>query len=67
VVPRSRGGESTWENLVAACTRCNNKKRDRTPREAGMQLIRAPRPVGVHAKHRLLAGDEKVWDKYLFC
>ena len=66
VIPRSRGGASTWENLVAACFRCNNKKGNRTPQEAGMQLIRAPRPIGIHAKHRLLAGDEKIWDKYLF-
>ena len=67
VVPRSRGGESSWENLVAACTRCNNRKGDRTPREAGMQLLRAPKSIGIHAKHRLMAGDETVWSKYLFC
>jgi 5-methylcytosine-specific restriction endonuclease McrA len=67
VIPRSRGGPSTWENLVAACVRCNNRKGNRTPQEAGMQLIRAPRPIGIHAKHRLLASDEKAWEKYLFC
>jgi 5-methylcytosine-specific restriction endonuclease McrA len=67
VIPRSRGGESTWENLVAACVRCNNRKGNRTPQEAGMQVIRAPKQIGIGARHRLLAGDEKVWDKYLFC
>lgn len=66
VIPRSRGGESTWENLVAACFRCNNKKGNRTPQEAGMPMIRAPRPIGMSARHKLLAGDEKVWDKYMF-
>jgi 5-methylcytosine-specific restriction endonuclease McrA len=66
VIPRSRGGQSTWENLVAACLRCNNKKGNRTPQEAGLTLLRAPRPIGIHAKHRLMAGDEKRWDKYLF-
>src|SRR5689334_23493453 len=35
VVPRSRGGRSSWENLVACCYRCNNTKGDRTPEEAG--------------------------------
>ena len=35
VVPRSRGGRSSWENLVACCYRCNNSKGDRTPEEAG--------------------------------
>jgi 5-methylcytosine-specific restriction endonuclease McrA len=38
VVPRSRGGTSTWENCVLACLGCNRRKADRTPREAGMRL-----------------------------
>ena len=65
VVPRSRGGGSTWENLVACCFRCNNVKGDRTPQEAGMALAKQPRQMSVHAKHRLLAADS-AWDKYLF-
>lgn len=40
VVPRSRGGEHAWENLAAACRPCNSRKRDRTPDEAGMRLLR---------------------------
>ena len=46
VVPRSRGGLHVWENLAAACRPCNTAKRDRTPDEAGMRLMRpcrAPR------------------------
>ena len=43
VVPRSRGGRDTWENLVLACMRCNVRKGDRVPREAGMPLIRKPK------------------------
>ena len=43
VMPRSRGGEDSWENLVAACLSCNNRKGDRTPEEARMPLLRAPR------------------------
>ena len=42
VIPRSRGGRDTWENLVLACSGCNLKKRDRTPEEAHMPLIRKP-------------------------
>ena len=42
VVPRSRGGLATWENIVCACLRCNVRKGGRTPREAGMTLIREP-------------------------
>lgn len=39
VMPQSRGGKDTWENLVAACARCNHGKADRTPEEAGMRLM----------------------------
>ncbi|MCS4277493.1 HNH endonuclease [Mycetocola lacteus] len=44
VIPRSRGGAGSWENLVACCMRCNNLKADRTPREMGWSLNAAPRP-----------------------
>ncbi len=69
VVPRSRGGGSTWENLVACCIECNNKKGNRTPDEAGMKLARAPRPFTMHtSRHimRLLGRSEDQWRKYLF-
>ena len=42
VIPRSRGGQHVWENVVAACRRCNAKKEDRTPAEAGFHLARQP-------------------------
>jgi 5-methylcytosine-specific restriction endonuclease McrA len=46
VVPRSRGGKSTWRNLVVACIRCNDRKKNKLPREAGMRLLRQPeRPM----------------------
>jgi 5-methylcytosine-specific restriction endonuclease McrA len=48
VVPRSRGGESTWENVVTACAPCNHKKGDRTLGESGLELRhlpKAPQPV----------------------
>jgi 5-methylcytosine-specific restriction endonuclease McrA len=43
VVPRSRGGQTTWENIVTACVECNKRKADRTPAEARMHLLRQPR------------------------
>jgi 5-methylcytosine-specific restriction endonuclease McrA len=43
VVPRSRGGRSTWDNIVCACLDCNVKKGGRTPDEAGMKLVARPR------------------------
>lgn len=42
VIPKSKGGKTTWVNTVCACNDCNDKKRDRTPIEAGMQIIRKP-------------------------
>jgi hypothetical protein len=43
VVPRSRGGITSWENIVSACTACNGRKADRTPAEASMRLRHLPR------------------------
>mgnify|MGYP006099071239 CR=1 FL=1 len=42
VLPQSRGGAHTWENLVCACIACNSRKGNRLPREAGMSLVRRP-------------------------
>jgi 5-methylcytosine-specific restriction endonuclease McrA len=43
VIPRERGGAHTWENLVASCRKCNNKKGNHTPREANLKLLKRPR------------------------
>jgi 5-methylcytosine-specific restriction endonuclease McrA len=43
ILPQSRGGRDTWENTVLACGACNNRKGDRTPSEAGMNLRGKPR------------------------
>ena len=42
VLPRSRGGVASWENLVCCCVQCNSRKGGRTPHEAHMKLIRKP-------------------------
>lgn len=42
VIPKSRGGEATWENIVCSCVRCNIRKGGRTPTEAHMKLIKPP-------------------------
>ena len=46
VVPRSKGGSSTWENIVASCAPCNRRKGDQLPRQVGMHLVRQPRIPG---------------------
>ncbi len=43
VMPKCRGGKTNWENIVCCCLDCNVKKGSRTPHEAGMQLMKAPR------------------------
>nr|CAD1819757.1 unnamed protein product [Ananas comosus var. bracteatus] len=43
VIPTSRGGEWTWENLVTACARCNSRKGQKTPEEANIRLIKIPK------------------------
>ncbi len=67
VIPRSRGGNDTWENLVAACIPCNNRKGNRTPEEANMRLQIIPRKPNhiVFLKHFMGKVDEP-WKPYLF-
>jgi len=48
VIPRSRGGRTTWENIVTACSRCNLAKGGRTPKEAQMHPHRHPRRPTMH-------------------
>ena len=66
VLPRSRGGVTSWENVVAACGACNRRKGNRTPEEAEMRLLSAPaRPRFIAV---VLLGEvhaHEVWQKYL--
>jgi 5-methylcytosine-specific restriction endonuclease McrA len=57
VIPRSRNGRHTWENVVAACSECNCRKSNRTPKEAGMPLRTKPKsPV-----HPTVSFAEQFW------
>lgn len=63
--PRRGGGPHTWENVVAACRRCNHRKRNRTPAEAGLTMRYQPwRPKGAHAR-LLLYAVNPLWQPYL--
>lgn len=69
VKPRSRGGPDTWDNLVTCCSLCNNLKGDRTPEEAGMELICQPRMATFHQYRDALRSHgqmDDAWRKYLF-
>jgi 5-methylcytosine-specific restriction endonuclease McrA len=67
VIPRSRGGEHTWQNCVACCVKCNHRKADKLLSELGWRLRTVPRaPRGMH--WRLLAGvvdTDPQWLPYL--
>ena len=67
VVPRSKGGPSTWENLVCACMRCNNRKNNRSPADANMTMRRKPRTPKyipwIQVKRNTLPDE---WHKFLF-
>ncbi|MFN4294168.1 MAG: HNH endonuclease [Thermoflexales bacterium] len=65
VIPRSRGGRTEWENVVAACGACNRKKGNRTPEEAGMTLLRKPHRPRFWAMTLLTMATNDVWRKYL--
>jgi 5-methylcytosine-specific restriction endonuclease McrA len=65
VIPRSRGGENTWSNLVTCCKKCNQKKGCRTPKEANMSLLNKP----VKPKNsvlRQISEVQPIWNIYLW-
>lgn len=70
VLPRSRGGTSSWENLVACCHSCNRKKGNRLLTEiTDMKLLREPRPFSLHtSRHimRMIGHSDARWRKYLY-
>jgi 5-methylcytosine-specific restriction endonuclease McrA len=66
VLPRSRGGGTTWENCVAACYSCNSKKGCRTPREAGMELRSRPaRPARLALWEAEETPSRQSWERFV--
>ncbi|WP_317932238.1 HNH endonuclease [Halioxenophilus sp. WMMB6] len=68
IVPRAQGGQNRWQNVVAACKRCNHFKADRTPEQAGMVLLAVPfcpnRSEGLFlAQHQVLADQMEYLEK----
>ncbi len=70
VIPRSRGGLDSWENVTTACLSCNIEKGNRTPKEAGMPLKRVPRKpsssLSFEATRQINLGKHAEWSKYVF-
>ena len=66
VIPRSKGGESIWENVVTACAPCNLRKGNRLPHEVQMELHNPPKPPAPVLFIRLAAPKiPKRWERYL--
>jgi 5-methylcytosine-specific restriction endonuclease McrA len=67
VIPKSRGGNDSWENLVCACTTCNNKKGDRTLEEANMILHSRPfKPSHIMFIKHVVGKLDENWKPYLY-
>lgn len=67
VLPRHRGGQHTWENLVSACRACNHRKGSRRPEEAHMKLMRPPvepKASGYHVLYRHIQSYDE-WRKFI--
>ena len=67
VLPRDRGGGTSWENVVTSCIRCNSRKSNRLPREAGMRLLKEPKRPARRPFVSSLYGKpvEKTWEHFL--
>lgn len=67
VVPRSKGGGTTWDNVITACRECNHRKGGRTPEEANMELLSIPRQPQ-YVAFALLGEIERhdIWRKYAY-
>jgi len=67
VIPKSRGGEETWENLVTACVKCNNKKGNRTPEESKLHLKTIPKkPSHITFIKNFVGRIDEGWKPYLY-
>lgn len=68
VMPRSRGGETSWENCVISAREVNSRKADRTPEEAGMRLLKVPREPAELPVTALLQNTHGIpdWDPFLW-
>ena len=66
IIPRSRGGKTDYKNCVTCCKECNNKKADRTPKEAGMKLKNKPRrPTFMSLYRHYLKSPPEEWCNYI--
>jgi len=67
IVPKAKGGTDSWENLICACTLCNNKKGDRTPVQARMEMLYRPfKPSHIMFIKNVVGKLDENWKPYLY-
>ncbi len=69
IIPKSKGGLTKWDNVVACCKKCNEKKGHRSPWDANMTLVRKPSaPTYIYFLHivKHIGSNNKPWQKYLY-
>ncbi len=68
IIPKARGGDDSWENMICACTRCNNVKGDRTPDEANMKLLFKPfKPSHIMFIKNVVGRLDERWNPIFIC
>ncbi len=68
IIPKSKGGKDTWDNVITACLKCNVSKGNKTPKEANMQLRISPRRPQSQIEFEIskfVMINKPVWSKYI--
>jgi hypothetical protein len=63
IIPKSRGGQNTWDNLVTCCKNCNRIKDNKTPEEAGMRLLKKPFEPTLFS-HVINPDINEIWENF---
>lgn len=66
IVPKSKGGKNTWDNLVVACHSCNAKKGDKMLEQSGMRLFKRPSKPRTHLDITIFASKCEEWKEYCY-
>jgi 5-methylcytosine-specific restriction endonuclease McrA len=66
LIPRCKGGQNTWENLLLACSKCNTAKGHKTPEQAGLKLKRKPRPPLPKVVEIVQKSTDPEWSQYAY-
>lgn len=66
IIPKSKGGDNSWENMCLSCSTCNTKKGDKFLEQTGMKLLKAPSAPRNKIEFALLEDKNSEWSEYVF-